>query len=128
LKINKVEYYKNPAVLRIGRKSDDFQDALIKNMNATIKDGANDDEKKAAIVIQQMKAALENSQEATQKITAYASSGEQATGDEAVKALKQAEAASRELASKGYGQTLSENKMKELDLMIENMVKQFLKG
>ena len=128
LKINKVEYYKNPAVLRIGRKSDDFQDALIKNMNTSINNATTDAEKNAAIVIKQMNIALENSQKATQKITAYASSGEKTTGDEAVKALKQAEAASKELASKGYGQTLSENKMAELDLMVENMVKQFLKG
>ena len=128
LKINLAKYYKNPAVLRVGRKSDDFQDALISNIDASVKKGADDTEKKAAIVIQQMNLALENSQEATQKITAYASSGVKTTGDEAVKALKQAETATKELALKGYKYTITENKMTELDLMVENMVKQFIKG
>jgi hypothetical protein len=125
LKINKAKYYKKPAVLTVSRVSKAMKDELLQNIEANTDKSSKD----YANSIKAMTVALDNSQLATQKIQAYAASGERNTGDEAVRALKAATTETRKLGKAAFGQTgLKEEISQDKETIVENIVKEFLRG
>lgn len=119
------KYYEKPAVLNVARVSKSMKEQLLQN----VENNTDKSSKDYAASIQAMTVALENSQLATQKIQAYAASGERNTGDQAVQALKAATTETRKLGKAAFDQTgLKEEISQDKETIVENIVKEFLRG